>query len=414
MYRIFIILLAIFVFQAGVVHAADDEVRVSLKNGKLQFATEDDRFSMRIGGRMQVDTALYFDDKTDLGNGSEVRRARLFVSGDLWHKRWQSKVQYDFAGSGDDDVKDVYLRWNHKPWSITVGHFEAPLSLEKQTSSKNITFMERSLPDNLLITERNIGLMAALKRNNWTAAVAVFDNNQGDADKGVDFVARATADVLHGQSAGQVLHLGASGLYRSYPGQEGVPRIRARPESHITGIRLVDTGNIDNVDSATLYGVEAAWVYDRLMVAGEYQRLGLDREGRQGINRDGGYLEASFFLTDDRVQYKNGKFDAVRPGSVVGNGGIGAWQVAARLSRINLSDGRNIVLDDKGTVDTADDVVDMRVDGGEQTNLGLALNAYLTPTIRFSANYIKGLEVKGGGNAGEEPSLLQFRVQLVF
>ena len=61
------------------------------------------------------------------------------------------KAQYDFAG-GDVDFKDVWIGLDGQDClgcmfpDITVGHFKEYFSQEELTSSKYITFLERSLP----------------------------------------------------------------------------------------------------------------------------------------------------------------------------------------------------------------------------------------------------------------------------
>ncbi len=56
-------------------------------------------------------------------------------------------AQYDFAG-GDADFKDVYVGLKKLPGvgTLKVGHFKEAFGLEELTSSKYITFIERSLP----------------------------------------------------------------------------------------------------------------------------------------------------------------------------------------------------------------------------------------------------------------------------
>lgn len=96
------------------------------------------------------------------------------------------------------------------------------------------------------------------------------------------------------------------------------------------------------------------------------------------------------------MNYKSsgGNFSKINPKSVVGDGGLGAWQVAARFSNLDLNDGD--------------------INGGEAQSFTLGVNWYATAKIRFTLNYVDVLEADGGPHPEDEPSLIQFRSQLAF
>lgn len=55
-----------------------ESTTVSLKGGHLKIKSADKAFSAQIGGRVMADYAIINDDINDRGNGSELRRARVF------------------------------------------------------------------------------------------------------------------------------------------------------------------------------------------------------------------------------------------------------------------------------------------------------------------------------------------------
>ena len=65
--------------------------------------------TVNLGGRIQVDAAFYDEDVTELGSGTEFRRARLFAAGDI-ADNWDYKLQLDFA-DGSLDKKDVFVQY---------------------------------------------------------------------------------------------------------------------------------------------------------------------------------------------------------------------------------------------------------------------------------------------------------------
>lgn len=69
------------------------DVEVKLKKGAITVNTRDKKFSAKLGGRVQVDAAAY-SGEPDMGNGTEIRRARLYLQGNMYYD-WGYKLQYD-------------------------------------------------------------------------------------------------------------------------------------------------------------------------------------------------------------------------------------------------------------------------------------------------------------------------------
>jgi len=336
----------------------------------LKIESKDGDFKIQLGGRVMVDVASYDTDETKLGSGAEIRRARLFAKGTVY-KDWIYKAQVDFAGD-DTALKDVYLGYKgFKPVKIIFGNHKEPFSLEELTSSKYITFMERGLP-NAFSPGRDVGLSASTHGESWGASAGYFfdgvENDSSPKNQGWGATGRVHFAPVNSDSS--VVHLGMAASYRGADGDNEV-RFRERPESHVTSTRLVNTGTLDDYDNQTLLGAEAAAVFGPFSLQGEYIQTSVDLDGPgSDPDFDGWYVYGSYFLTGEHRPYKvsNGTFGRVKPDSVVGKGGHGAWELAARYSTIDL--------DDSG------------IEGGEEDNITLGLNWYATPNIRFMANYI--------------------------
>ena len=58
--------------------------------------------------------------------------------------------------------------------------------------------------------------------------------------------------------------------------------------------------------------------------------------------------------------------------------------------------------------------MDGAINGGEMDNMTLGLNWFPVAGLRFSANYIKVLEVDGGAHDNEEADIMQLRGQWAF
>jgi len=378
--------------------STEDDVQVSTSGGHLRFKSGEASFE--VGGRLMLDTARYWNN-SDLNNGSEVRRARLFMRGQVYDD-WKFKLQTDFAGN-EVSLKDAYLRYSGLDFAdITVGNFKEPWSLEELTSSKYITFMERSLPVEAFAPSRRLGIGGhshSKSGMSWTAGYGAFadtvDADNNNDNEGYGFSARATVAPIAEKN--RVVHLGGYGEWRKPTDDEA--RYRTRPESHISNEQLVDTGTIDDVNHTVKWGLEAATVMGPFSLQGEYMSVDNHIDGGSDSDPEfsGWYAYGSWFITGESRHYEasSGTFDRVEPKSIVGKGGKGAWELGARYSSIDL--------DDSG------------IQGGEEEDLTIGLNWYATPTIRFMANYIKVMDLNNPTTTDtDKPDIFQMRAQIDF
>ncbi|MFZ5491406.1 MAG: OprO/OprP family phosphate-selective porin [Pseudomonadota bacterium] len=222
------------------------------------------------------------------------------------------------------------------------------------------------------------------------------DDVASEGDEGYDLTARATwAPWL---DTGRVLHLGTAVRRHEPEDSANGLRFASRPESNITDVQLVDTGVLANTEDLLSYGLELAGEWGPWSLQSEYIRNGVNRKAASDLDLQGWYVLASWFLTGESRPYKvsEGVFDRVTPTRIIGQGGIGAWELALRLSSLDLSDDALV--------------------GGEQHNLTAGVNWHLTPNVKLQANYIRVLDLDRPGhrNDGDEPSAYTVRAQVDF
>lgn len=290
---------------------------------QLKFESEDENFKAWIHGRLLADCANYEEDKSKLDDDTEFHTAQFSLNGTLY-RDWVFKAQVDVARE-TPNVKDLYLRYNFKPHMITVGQFKQPLGLERLTSWRFIAFMERALPSAFAVP-RLIGLGYQTHGPNWSFALAgggsdVSSKMSHQGDEGYSVTSRVHFAPLSEKT--ENVHLGAALSYRQL--NDDTFRFRQRPESHVTSVRFVDTGNIASASDLFLYILEAATVWGPFSLQGEYTNATVEREaGLSGLDFYGWYGYVSFFLTPgDHRSYdpKKGAFGRVKPKRPFSEGG---------------------------------------------------------------------------------------------
>lgn len=351
---------------------ADDAWTVQWNNG-IQVTSADKAFSLKLGGRIQADTTFVSEDPAltadVLGDGFEFRRARLFLEGTVY-ERIEFKAEYDFATS-DPVFNDVWIGLNGVgPGLFQLGHFKEPFSLEVLTNANFLPFVERALPIEAFAPFRNSGI-GYRGGNDFVSygAGAFYDADDfglSTDEESTNLTGRVAVRPLYEEGGTRLLHVGVSASHQER-GAGGL-RYRTRPEAHFSG-RLVDTGVIP-ADGAMVLGGEAAGVFGPFWFTGEYVATDVDAPAAGDPSFDGAFVSAGWYLTGEHRKYRAGAgiFDRQKPATNFGAEGSGAWEVAARWSTIDLTDGG--------------------VSGGEQDNYTLALNWYLNPVTRVMLDWV--------------------------
>jgi phosphate-selective porin OprO/OprP len=352
------------------------------------FAEPTGNFTFKPRGVVEADVAA-FDEREggyDYNNGTAFRRARLGVEGTAF-KKFNYRLEVDFAGNAVS-LTDAYLQYVFSPKVlVTAGQHKAPYGLESNNSDNYNIFLERGMFTNAFGNagaERRIGLSASYTTETLNASVGLFGDNESisrssgspvtdspDESWGVN--GRVTWEPIF--DTGKILHLGASGFYRTALKSgdvEDAVRFSDRPNIRIDNGNIADSGVITGVESLRYLGVEAAGVFGPVTVASEYGRIWLDRPELENHAFDGFYVYGTWFITGETRPFRNGNFDRVRPFTTVGQDGLGAWEVAVRYDRL--------FLDDTPVVARA---------GNKAESWTLGLNWYLTPYAKVLFNWVR-------------------------
>jgi phosphate-selective porin OprO/OprP len=306
-------------------------------NNGLQFSTPDGENKISIGGRLQVDYGFFSEESgVDLEQGGiEMRRARLGASGVLGGNL-EFKTEYEFAGA-KVVFKDAWVGLKDAGvlGRLHIGHQKEPMGLETLTSSKFISFLERSFTS-ALTPSRNTGILSSHLLGEdqlGTFSIGFFKDAGSSANSQEEDQSSVTSRITYlpifEHDGNTLLHVGVSASTRDTTA--GMVSYDYDSLTHL-GEDLVSASVA--ADRADLFGVEAAWVQGPYSLQGEVVTSTIDDDKEVSA----WYLQGSYFITGESRTYKrsSGSFTTVKPLNNYGEDGKGAVELAIRFQEIDL------------------------------------------------------------------------------
>ena len=398
---------------------APPDVLVSMKGNRPTICTADGFNCVGITGRVHFDVGTYSYKPNSLATapqnlqgGVNTRRARLGLVG-TFARDWDFGLIVDGGGSQDGPVRlhNAYFSYKgFKNMRIEGGYMKVPYSLEYYTSSNNITFIERASPvavaTDLAAGNERATFGAHAYDKMWWAGAYVTGPKVGD-----DHTNRMPWGVT-GRLAFAPINSNAGTLMLGggvqYMGDTGGPvgvnqlRFRDRIEIRIDPTRVIDTGTMNDVRNALVLSGEAAVSVGSFHAQGEYFDYSISRHFAPDLRFQGGYIQAGYILTGEQRKYSSSSatLGGIKPKNPFFwdmTGGIGAWEVAARYSYLDLND--------------------QLVFGGTQKNITVGVNWYLNDNMRLMFNWVHGQVDKtnvAGADRGAKYDAFAMRTQFAF
>jgi len=385
-------------------------VKVSMPEGRPTIAAADGRASLAIGALVQFDMGGYFQNPNPntqfphLNDGVNLRRGRLYVVGKF--DDFRLNITPDFGGSPDGSPTLYEANVNYtgiNPVTATVGYFHPFVSLEDATFPGNLLFLERP---SIINIERSVA--AGIQRASLGANAATKDYFASAYVTGPLFGAQRTT-LLNGEQVGLIGRLAArpyhdedwnfhaefDGQMALHPnvnanGRPGVSRTTVTledfPEQRIDFNPLISTGPL-SARSANVYGGGLGASWRNFLLLGEYYQISLNQSRLPGVPSprlgfNGGYVEGGWVMTGEPIPYDITRAAWARPKVdrpfSLEDGGIGAWELAARYSTVSL---------DSNVVPGVSQSVTGGIYGGQQQIAALALSWYPNDWLRFMLQF---------------------------
>ncbi len=326
------------------------------------------------------------------------RRMRFGVAGDI-PDNMLYKIEIEFAGGNNVEYRDVYLGFKELPWlqTVYIGNQKRPYGLDHINSSRYNVFLERPMVIEAFNQDsRRLGLASWGHTEdelfNWRYGVYNMELTQNDPgyfgdNYQLEVAGRLAATPLYENDGQDYLHLAVSGSIASPDGEragtdtnQNEARFRTRVEAR-SDSRWLDTRAIAGATEYELLGLESVLNIGSFSAVAEYQNVWLQRDAGSNLFFDGAYVYVSYFLTGEHQPWdrKTGQLERVHPHenficidrvSGCHMRGLGAWQIAARASYLNLTD--------------------EDIQGGDGDEYTVALNWWWNPYARLQFNYSYG------------------------
>ncbi len=326
------------------VAVSSDRLDVEAQDGILVLASPTSGYKLWFDIRAQADGAVFFgapDYADPIGNGTSIRRARFAVKGQI-DESWYGEFDMDLA-NGLVELKDALIRYTGIPnLDLQVGNFKENFSIQRNTTSRYLQFMERPMVCSALTPSRHLGINAKYAKDwLWISAGAFTQEVAGSeewtnvADNNKDFGRNAgyslTTKVVFRplyKLDNASLHIGAAYSYRTTKvsqatGEWGTYRASARNSTSINRKKYMDTNNLKGYDHNNLWTVELAGHWNGLRYEAAYvgDNVRFNDDGVSSINFSGWYAQAGYLLFGGRQRYdaNGGKYTKIKPGKKWGD-----------------------------------------------------------------------------------------------
>lgn len=364
-------------------------VDATMQDGILVFQNKKANYKMWFDVRVQGDAAVFFGyDKnlTQIGNGMSLRRTRFAVKAQL-DENWYGELDTDWT-SGTPELKDAYIAYTGTDnLEIKAGNFKENFSIQRNTTSRYLQFMERPMVT-YLAPSRHLGINAKYSLPYLWASAGVFGpeiegaeahtsmqdgNKDYGLSEGLSYTGKIVLRPLYKQKNAS-LHIGAAVSYRNPKLTTGdgynCVRYSTRNTTSINRKKFIDTDAITGLDHELAWTFELAGHWRGLRYEGAYiaRKPYLDAsKNTNTIDKAawGWYAQAGYLLFGGDQNYDEGgaKYTRVRRGKDWGD-----IELCARIEYCDFNMSKYYM-------------------GGSAYAYSLGLNFHVTQNVKFVINY---------------------------
>lgn len=360
------------------------ELKSEARNNILVFESKDQDYKVWFDNRVQVDGATFFGLNSDynrIGNGVSLRRVRFAMKTQLT-KDWYGEVDMDMA-DGFFELKDAIIEYDGlKNWEFKMGNFKEDFSMERTTSSRYLSMIERPMVAQALAPSRHLGVQAAYLRDHfrWSGgmffqevagseeATNVQDNNKDFGRSQGYSLTTKMGWMPYTRDREKGFYIGGKASYRTpktdmATGEYGCVRYSTRNSTSINRKKYIDTDVIKDVNHSWLYGVEGAAYYKGLKFQSEWIGSHVTAKN-DSYNFGGYYFTLGYMLFGGNQHFNVAEGEFTQPGRGKKWGDV---ELVLRYDYLDLND--------------------KDIYGGSGENYTAGLNFYINNFFKFAINF---------------------------
>ena len=386
-------------------------IDAQVQDGILVFQNKKENYKMWFDVRIQGDAAVYFGapdfcakeidgkwNNSHIGNGMNIRRARFAVKAQL-DKNWYGEIDTDWT-SGTPEIKDAILAFTGvKGLEIKAGNFKENFSIQRNTTSRYLMFMERAMVTGLA-PSRHLGINARYSYNWLWASAGVFGpelksseemtfmedgNKDYGYNEGLSYTGKLVFRPLYKMKDAS-LHIGGAVSYREpkLSSTDGyfVGRYSARNSTSINRKKYLDTDDVKGLDHELAWTAELAGHWKQLRYEAAYIARGMYLDptkntadyAKQTQWAEGWYAQASWLLFGGSQNYDSNGAKYTRTTSERKWGNL---EVAFRYEYCDFNTGKLF----------SHSIADSGILGGSAEAYTVGLNYYPTKNVKFVINW---------------------------
>ncbi|WP_337244699.1 porin [Luteimonas sp. gir] len=376
----------------------------SWRRGGPEFRNADRSFTFHPRGRVMMDwSSTHGSNFADRNiGGTEMRQVRLGAEGTIGALGY--KIDVDFADN-DVSIKDAYLSWDTRlgnlPAEFYLGNKLKDRAIDSSTTLTRTPFMERNAVASIGAPNSGyFGLGAQMKLigQNWHYSLGFTGDDIGNAGAQSDSQTVTTRAHWNPIKRAQgFVHLGGWAVYEEFGSDvtsiNKVPRIASSFNDNVR----VSASSIADVSRETIWGAELGGTWRSGWAFAEYAERTIASRTADDVTQKATSVYAGWLLTGEKPGFsaRSGVWGTTRVARPVTDGGIGAWELAARFDRMDFTDARR---------------------GGEGDAWTLGVNWYLNNWSRLMLNYVHWTTDNqvGSYRGPDSGNTVNVRAQVVF
>ncbi|MCU0792847.1 MAG: OprO/OprP family phosphate-selective porin [Opitutaceae bacterium] len=395
--------------------------------GGFSLTSADKKFSLRIRGNIQADGRYYLEEKSDASDTPDafvLRRIRPSFEGTVGEK-FGFRIMPDFANN-QLQLLDAYATYKQSDeFSLLFGKAKSPFDLERLVSQTNLLFIERSYPT-LLGPNRDTGVQASgdLFAGRFSYQAAYLDGAsdggsvETDTNDGKDAVLRLFTHPFKNNEDSFFKGLGFGVAYSAGTREVGSGAIRSYTTNALVPFFQYN-GNVRPDGDHTRLSPQIYFYKGPFGLLASYTET--DQElintttvtpasVRGDFANRAWAVTANYVLTGEDTGYNTSP--KPRQDFNLSAGTWGAWEVAARVSAIDVDEG---AFAGAGTGIFAN----RNTQAAGVDSLSLGLNWYLNRNVKASLNFEHSSFDEAAGRSAsledfEDENAVLTRVQLSF